>query len=94
VQSPKDRWHTFWARRGPLHNYRLIWRVLDEKGKSLSRGERMFDELIDAVPVSAALPPDADGHAFRLTVTLLSPTGLVVAEETLEWPPQRPAGQQ
>jgi beta-glucuronidase len=78
----------------PLHNYRLIWKVLDEKGKSLGSGERLFAELIDAAPVSAALPPDAGGHTFRLTVALISPTGLVVADETLEWPPQRQAGQQ
>jgi hypothetical protein len=77
----------------PLHNYRLIWKVQDQKGKSLAAGERALAELIDPVPVSGALPPDEDGRAIRLTATLLSPTGSVAADETLDWTPPRQAGQ-
>jgi beta-glucuronidase len=77
----------------PLHNYRLIWKLVDEKGKLLGSGERPLAEFVDAVPVSGALPPDVDGHVFRLTVALLGPTGLIAADETLEWPPPRQAGQ-
>lgn len=78
----------------PLRNYRLIWRLLDEKGKLLDSGERRFAELIDAVPITGVVPPDEGGHAIRLSVTLLGPTGLVAADDTLEWPAQRQAGRQ
>jgi beta-glucuronidase len=70
----------------PLHNYRLIWSVVDDGGKSLGAGERRFADLIDAVPVTGALQ-SAEGHALRLNVELQSPTGLPVADEVLEWPP-------
>jgi hypothetical protein len=78
----------------PLNDYRLIWKLVDEKGKSLGAGERRLGEFVDAVPVSRALPLDNAGHAFRLTVALLDPTGAIAVDETLEWPPQRHAGQQ
>jgi beta-glucuronidase len=75
----------------PLHNYRLIWRLLDEKGNALDGGERQFTELIDAVPVGGVLPPAEVGHTLRLTATLLSSAGEVAADETLDWPLQPPA---
>jgi beta-glucuronidase len=71
----------------PLHDYRLVWGVVDEKGKSLGGGERRFVDLIDAVPVTGALQP-GEGRALRLSVELQSPTGLTVADEVLEWPPR------
>jgi beta-glucuronidase len=36
--------------------------------------------------LAAPAPPDGRGPAYRLSVTLLSPTGLVAASEGLEWP--------
>jgi hypothetical protein len=69
----------------PLHDYRLLWSVVDEKGRSLGGGERRFVDLIDAVPVTGTLQP-GEGHALRLNVELQSPTGLAVADEVLEWP--------
>jgi beta-glucuronidase len=70
----------------PLHDYHLIWTVLDEKGQSLVSGERRFADLIDPVQVTGALPSDEPGRPFKLTVSLLGPTGLAVAAETLSWP--------
>jgi beta-glucuronidase len=69
----------------PLHDYRLIWSVVDESGKSRGGGERRFALLIDAVPVTGTLQP-GEGHTLRLNVELQSPTGLPVADEVLEWP--------
>ncbi len=42
---------------------------------------------------SAPTPPDPSAPLYRLTVTLRSPTGLAAAEEVLDWPPARQAGQ-
>jgi hypothetical protein len=70
----------------PLHDYRLEWRVIDEKGKSLGAGERLFAERTSAVPILGTLLPAEEGKAFRLRITLLAPTGTVAADETLEWP--------
>jgi beta-galactosidase/beta-glucuronidase len=78
----------------PLRDYRLIWKLSDETGKSLGGGERRFAELRDAVPVSAELPSAESGHALRLTVTLLAPTGAVAADTTLEWPIPHRDGQE
>ena len=36
----------------PLHNYRLVWKIVDEKGKLLGTGQRELPELTGAVPVS------------------------------------------
>jgi hypothetical protein len=72
----------------PLHGYRLVWKQIGEKGKPLGSGERQLAELVDAVPVSAALAPAEEGHAFRLSVALLSPSSSVAADATIEWPPR------
>ena len=73
----------------PLHDYRLIWSVVDAKGRSLAGGERKFEQLIDAVPVTGIVPP-GEGHTLRLKVELQNPLGLAVADEVLEWPPASP----
>jgi beta-glucuronidase len=70
----------------PLHDYRLVWQVADEKGKSLGGGERPIAELSDAVEVSGTVAANEDGHAIRLSVALLAPAGLIAAEQRLAWP--------
>jgi beta-glucuronidase len=74
----------------PLHDYRLTWRIVDEQGKSQGGGERGLAEFRDAMEVTAALQPGF-GRGLRLNVELQSPTGLVVADEELEWPPRSTA---
>jgi beta-glucuronidase len=69
----------------PLHDYALVWDLLDEKGKAVSSGDRKFAHLSRAEQVSGPLPPDAAGHSLRLVLTLLDPTGGIVGERTLEW---------
>jgi beta-glucuronidase len=70
----------------PLHHYRLIWQLVDEKGKSLDSGDRTFADLPDSATVKGVVPSAAAGHALRLTVTLLDPSGSAEASEALEWP--------
>jgi len=69
----------------PLRDYRLIWMLRDENGKSLGSGERRLAEWTDAVSITGKLPPHEKGQAFRLSVTLQGPTGSVAADEVLEW---------
>jgi hypothetical protein len=82
----------------PLHDYRLIWSIVDERGNSLGGGERRIAMLIEAVPVTGVLPvtgapqPD-EGRALRLNVELQSPSGLAVADEVLDWPTRSVATQ-
>ena len=121
VAPPTDRNLPFY----PLHDYRLVWRVVDARGAMVTSGERALPELTQALSITGSLPAvaspiakppappahaapappsgppppvpgptltsaptPADPHApvYRLTVTLLGPTGLVGAEEVLEWP--------
>jgi len=70
----------------PLHDYRLEWKVMDEKGKPLGAGERRAAEWTGAVPIQGPLSPAEDAKAIRLRITLRAPTGAIAAEETLEWP--------
>jgi beta-glucuronidase len=70
----------------PLHDYRLAWTLRDGQGKSLQSGERRIAEFAGTVEATGTLPAVDTGHALRLTVSLLGPTGLVAAVETLEWP--------
>ena len=81
----------------PLHDYRLIWSAVDEKGTSLGSGERQIAELNEAVEAAGTLRSGAlqpgEVHALRLNVELKDPTGLAVADEVLEWPPHSVAQQ-
>jgi len=72
-----------------LHDYALDWSLLDEKGKAQSGGNIRYDDLIRTEEVAGSLPADAAGHAMRLVVRLLGPTG-VAAERTLDWPAPLP----
>jgi hypothetical protein len=68
----------------PLHDYRLTWKVLDDKGKQLAHGEQQLADFKSAQVISATLPTDSDAPVSRLVVTLHRPTGLIAAERTLE----------
>jgi hypothetical protein len=73
----------------PLHDYALVWSLLDEKGKAVLSGNRKFADLSGAEQISGTLPPDAAGHSLRVMLTLLDPTGSIVGERALEWPARR-----
>ena len=70
----------------PLHDYALVWSLLDEKGKAILSGSREFAHLSRPEQVSGPIPTDAVGHSARLIFTLLDPAGVVVGERVLEWP--------
>lgn len=70
----------------PLHDYEVVWSLLDEKGKAVAGGNRKFAHLSQAEQVGAPIPPDAGGHSLRLILTLLDPSGGIVGERALEWP--------
>jgi hypothetical protein len=69
----------------PLHEYRLVWRIVDEKGKTIVVGDRAFAELTDTAQLAGSLAIGPQEQRVRLIAMLLSPTGLVAAQETLEW---------
>lgn len=71
-----------------LRDYRLVWKVVDDKGASLGSGERAVPDMIDVAHVTGTVSP-AQGPTIRLTATLLSPSGLAAAQETLEWRDER-----
>jgi beta-glucuronidase len=103
-----------------LRDYRLVWAVVDEKGATLTRGDRQLVELIAPVSVTGTLPsvslapglpsgrdatvvPDGlqgpdnshgKGQMYRLSVTLLSPTGMMAADARLEWRSEHPTIEQ
>jgi beta-glucuronidase len=69
----------------PLHDYQLVWSVVDERGRSLASGTRSLAELTRMVSVTGALATDSSHERYRMSVQLLSPTGLREAEGTLVW---------
>jgi beta-glucuronidase len=73
-----------------LRDYRLIWTLRDEKGTSLASGERWIAEFGGTVAATGTLPAVVPGHTYRLTATLLAPSGLAAADEVLEWPMRGP----
>jgi hypothetical protein len=77
----------------PLHEYRLVWKIVDEKGTTVGGGDRTFAELTDTARLAGSLTIGPQEQRVRLIATLLSPTGLVAAQETLEWPLARQGGQ-
>jgi beta-glucuronidase len=70
----------------PMHDYRLVWKLLDEKGKLLASGEERFAEFNSVQSLSGKVPNQSEARPARLVVTLLRPTGAVAAERTLESP--------
>jgi Glycosyl hydrolases family 2, TIM barrel domain/Glycosyl hydrolases family 2, sugar binding domain/Glycosyl hydrolases family 2 len=69
----------------PLHDYQLVWDVLDEKGVALATGSRQYGDFDHAEKVAESLKNNA-GTALHVSARLLSPTGAVAAQQTLEWP--------
>ncbi|MGH8263705.1 MAG: hypothetical protein ACRET4_09510, partial [Steroidobacteraceae bacterium] len=70
----------------PMHGYRLIWKLLDEKGKLLASGEQRLAEFNSVQKLTGKVPGPSESQAAKLVVTLLRPTGAVAAERTLESP--------
>jgi hypothetical protein len=69
----------------PLHDYDLVWRVIDERGRILASGARSLPDLTAMVSASGAVAADAASKRYILSVQLLSPAGLRASESTLEW---------
>jgi hypothetical protein len=70
----------------PLHDYRLVWNLLDERGKAVLNGDRKLAQVSQAEQLSGVLPAEAAGHSPHLVLKLLDSTGAVAAERELEWP--------
>jgi beta-glucuronidase len=69
----------------PLHDYSLVWSLYDDKGKLIASGTKQYANLTQPEQLNASLPSQAAGRS-HLIVTLLSPTGDVAAQRSLEWP--------
>jgi beta-glucuronidase len=72
----------------PLHDYQLVWQILDEKGRQIAGAERSLPTFDAALPVSGSLPAVAEGQSFTFVLSLRAPTGLVAIERRLVWPAQ------
>jgi hypothetical protein len=70
----------------PLHDYVLVWNLLDPQGKPVSVGNRAFTQLTRAEQFGGTIPADAAANSLHLLVKLLDPAGNVAAERALEWP--------
>jgi len=70
----------------PLHDYQLVWKLLDAEGKVASTGTRQLADLVRPARVSASLPRSLAGSSRQLVITLLRPTGVVAAEKSVAWP--------
>ncbi|HZF14943.1 MAG TPA: glycoside hydrolase family 2 TIM barrel-domain containing protein [Steroidobacteraceae bacterium] len=70
----------------PMHDYRLTWQLLDDKGKLIAGGEQKLPEFNTAQVISGGRPAGSDAHAVKLVVTVWRPTGAVGAQKTLERP--------
>jgi len=69
----------------PLHDYRLEWDVRDENNKIIASGAEPIPDLTQAQTVAGKLQPRAQTGALRLHLTLLNPSGLVTAENNVDW---------
>jgi beta-glucuronidase len=69
----------------PLHDYRLEWDVRDENNKIIASGAQRIPDLTRAQTVAGKLQPLAQTGALRLHLTLLSPSGLMIAENNVDW---------
>jgi beta-glucuronidase len=70
----------------PLHDYLLVWNLVDRQGKPVLFGNKAFTQLTRAEPLSVTIPPDAAGEPLHLILRLLDPAGNVAADRALEWP--------
>ena len=70
----------------PLHDYALVWSLVDAKGKVVASGKRQFEHLAAPVQITAALPKEASGQPLQLSVNLFSASGALAAERRLSWP--------
>jgi len=69
----------------PLRDYRLEWEVRDENNKIIASGAQPLPDLASTQTVVGKLQPLAQTGALRLHLTLLSPTGLIAAENIVDW---------
>jgi hypothetical protein len=69
----------------PLHDYRLEWEVRDDNNKMIASGAQALPDLAKAQTFVGKLQPLAQTGALRLHLTLLNPSGLVAAENNIDW---------
>jgi beta-glucuronidase len=71
-----------------LRDFQLAWQILDHEGKRIAGAQQSLGALSGAFHASGVLPAGANGHAFTLVLSLLTPAGAVAAERRLIWPEQ------
>ena len=69
----------------PMHDYRLEWEVRDENNKLIGSGAQPLPDLGSEQSLERSVKPLPGTAALRLRLTLLSPSGAVAAEKTIDW---------
>ena len=69
----------------PMRDYRLEWEVRDENNKIITRGAQALPDLANVRTIAERLQPLAQTSALRLHLTLLTPTGSIAAENSVDW---------
>jgi beta-glucuronidase len=69
----------------PLHDYRLEWDVRDENNKIVASGAQALSDLVSAQTIEGKVQPLAQTAGLRLHLVLLSPTGSVAGENSVDW---------
>jgi hypothetical protein len=70
----------------PLHHYTLVWKLIDDKGKVVAGGDHLYEDLSHDERVTGSVPVGGQVQSLHLALSLLSPTGAVASERTLNWP--------
>jgi beta-glucuronidase len=71
----------------PLHNYRLLWELCDERGTLLKSGEQQFAELTTTQTITASSGEHTGASILKLHVALLRPSGTVAVEKSVDLKP-------
>lgn len=69
----------------PLHDYRLVWQMSDERGNLLTTGGQQFADLKTTQVISRDIEPPKNAKMLKLHLTLLRPENTVAAEASVDW---------
>lgn len=69
----------------PLEHYLLVWRVLDENGKTLAQSQQVLGVIGAPETVTGHWPAPGKHTYLRLELSLYRPTGFLALRKNLTW---------